>query len=67
MRKQLHLEGALELSILKAPKETYAVDFGMHDIEYFRQMLHFLRCPQSSPTIIYEENESSISMLSRLI
>ena len=45
--------------------EIYAVDFGMHDIEYFRQILHFLRCPQSSPTIIYEDNESSISMLSR--
>ena len=45
--------------------EIYAVDFGMHDIEYFRQILYFLRCPQSSPTIIYEDNESSISMLSR--
>lgn len=40
--------------------EIYVVDKGCHDIEWLRQLLKFLRCPQHSPTIIHEDNEASI-------
>jgi hypothetical protein len=40
--------------------EIYVIDKGCHDIEWFRRMLEFLRCPQDGPTIIYEDNASSI-------
>ena len=40
--------------------EIYVIDKGCHDIEWLRQLLTFLRCPQSKPTIIHEDNESSI-------
>ena len=40
--------------------EIYAIDKGCHDIEWLRQLLKFLRCPQPNPTLIHEDNESSI-------
>ena len=43
--------------------EIFAVDFGIHEIEWMRQLLNFWRCPQPDPTEIYEDNLASIDML----
>jgi hypothetical protein len=40
--------------------EIYVIDKGYHDIEWFRRMLEFLRCPQDGPTLIHEDNASAI-------
>ena len=44
--------------------EIYAIDFGMHEIEWLRRLLAFWRCPQHGATTIYEDNEAAINMLS---
>ena len=45
--------------------EIFVVDKGCHDIEWLRQLLTFLRCPQSEPTTIHEDNVSSIFLANR--
>jgi hypothetical protein len=39
--------------------EIYVIDRGVRDIEWLRQLLSFLRCPQQGPTTIREDNEPS--------
>jgi hypothetical protein len=40
--------------------EIYVIDKGCHDIEWLRQLMIFLRCPQKEPTVIHEDNEGCI-------
>jgi hypothetical protein len=40
--------------------EIYVIDRGVHDIEWLRQLMSFLRCPQQGPTTIHEDNEPCI-------
>lgn len=40
--------------------EIFVIDKGCHDIEWLRQLLIFLRCPQEGPTLIHEDNASTI-------
>ena len=40
--------------------EIYCVDKGCHDIEWLRQLMKFLRCPQRDPTVIWEDNAGCI-------
>jgi hypothetical protein len=40
--------------------EIYVIDKGCHDIEWLRQLLIFLRCPQDGPTLVHEDNASTI-------
>jgi hypothetical protein len=35
----------------------------MYNVEWLRKLLEFLHCPQQGPTTFYEDNESSIGML----
>jgi hypothetical protein len=43
--------------------EIYAIDLCMYNVERLRRLLEFLHCPQQKPTTFYEDNESSIGML----
>ena len=43
--------------------EIFAIDQGCLDIQWIREMLEFLHCKQNKPTIIYEDNEAAIGML----
>jgi hypothetical protein len=40
--------------------EIFVIDKGVYDIEWLRQLMAFLRCPQKEPTTIYEDNEACI-------
>jgi hypothetical protein len=43
--------------------EIFAIDQGCLDIQWIRQMMEFFHCKQTEPTIIHEDNEASIGML----